>query len=196
MNILIVYDTRLGSTQKMARLIARGVESVNHCQAVLRMVPPVGTDDQPAPVRESGDLCVAPQDLLECDALIIGSPTRFGNMTAALKHFLDGTSSLWVNGTLAGKPAGVFTSSSSMHGGQEATLLSMIIPLMHHGMLITGIPFTESALSNTESGGTPYGASHVAGPSNSRPISDEEKTLSLALGKRIATLAVKLANSA
>lgn len=196
MNILIVYDTRLGSTQKMARLIARGVESVDGCQAVLRMVPPVGTEDQPAPARESGDLCVEPQDLLECDALILGSPTRFGNMSAALKHFLDGTSNLWMNGKLAGKPAAVFTSSSSMHGGQEATLLSMMIPLLHHGMLISGIPYTESALSTTESGGTPYGASHVAGPSNTRPISDTEKTLCLALGKRVASLTAKLASSA
>jgi NAD(P)H dehydrogenase (quinone) len=195
-NILIVYDTRLGSTQKMARLIARGAESVADCHAVLRMVAPVGTSDQPAAECETGDLCVEPQDLIDCDALIIGSPTRFGNMSAALKHFLDGTSNLWMNGQLAGKPAAVFTSSSSMHGGQEATLLSMIIPLMHHGMVITGIPYTEPALSHTESGGTPYGASHVAGANNTRPISDDEKTLCLALGKRVAKLAAKLSKLA
>ena len=193
MNILIVYDSRLGSVQKMARLIARGVESLDGCDAVVRTVPSVSinaTDNDTLP--EFGDMFVSDDDLKECGALILGSPTRFGNMSASMKFFLDSTSSLWMSGSLSGKPAAVFTSSSSMHGGQESTLLSMLNPLLHHGMLICGLPFTEHALSKTTTGGTPYGASHVAGSANNNPISDDEKALCIALGKRVAGFAKAL----
>ena len=193
MNILIVYDSRLGSVQKMARLIARGVESLDGCDAVVRTVPSVSikaTDNDTLP--EFGDMFVSEDDLKKCDALILGSPTRFGNMSASMKFFLDSTSSLWMSGSLSGKPAAVFTSSSSMHGGQESTLLSMLNPLLHHGMLICGLPFTEHALSKTTTGGTPYGASHVAGSANNNPISDDEKALCIALGKRVAGFAKAL----
>ena len=194
MNVLIVYDSRLGSVKKMARLIARGVESVSDCNAVIRCVPEVlaNTDTEKKEQSDYADLLVEHADLENCDALIIGSPTRFGNMSASMKYFLDSTSSLWMSGVLSGKPAAVFTSSSSMHGGQESTLLSMLNPLLHHGMLICGIPFTEHALSKTSTGGTPYGASHVAGSSNNKPISDDEKTLCIALGKRIARFGLAL----
>jgi len=191
-NILIVYHSQLGSVQKMARLIARGVESVNDCEAVIRAVPNVSSEPVEAILPESGDLFVEPADLADCDALIVGSPTRFGNMSSAMKHFLDSTSALWLSGGLAGKPAAVFTSSSSMHGGQESTLLSMMNPLLHHGMLICGLPYTEPALAKTVTGGTPYGASHVAGSNNTNPISDDEKKLCIALGKRIAQLSLRL----
>jgi len=191
-NILIVYHSQLGSVQKMARLIARGVESVNDCEAVIRTVPNVSSQPIKAGLPESGDLFIEPADLADCDALIIGSPTRFGNMSSAMKHFLDSTSALWLSGGLAGKPAAVFTSSSSMHGGQESTLLSMMNPLLHHGMLICGLPYTEPALAKTVTGGTPYGASHVAGSNNTNPISDDEKKLCIALGKRIAQLSLRL----
>ena len=200
MNVLIVYDSRLGSVKKMARLIARGAESVIDCNAVIRCVPEVSITETSSneTAREKtdyADLLVERSDLENCDALIIGSPTRFGNMSASMKYFLDGTSSLWMSGALSGKPAAVFTSSSSMHGGQESTLLTMLNPLLHHGMLICGIPFTEHALSKTTTGGTPYGASHVAGSSNNKPISDDEKALCIALGKRVAKFgaALKLA---
>jgi NAD(P)H dehydrogenase (quinone) len=195
MNTLIVYDSRLGSVQKMARLIARGVESVEGCNAVVRCVPNVSVEPSTKEQPEYGDLFVELADLEQCDALIIGSPTRFGNMSASMKYFLDGTSSLWMSGSLSGKPAAVFTSSSSMHGGQESTLLSMLNPLLHHGMLLCGLPYTEHALSKTTTGGTPYGASHVAGPSNSNPISDDEKTLCIALGKRVSGFALALKNA-
>jgi NAD(P)H dehydrogenase (quinone) len=195
MNTLIVYDSRLGSVQKMARLIARGVESVEGCNAVVRCVPNVSVEPSNKEQPEYGDLFVELADLEQCDALIIGSPTRFGNMSASMKYFLDGTSSLWMSGSLSGKPAAVFTSSSSMHGGQESTLLSMLNPLLHHGMLLCGLPYTEYALSRTTTGGTPYGASHVAGPSNSNPISDDEKTLCIALGKRVSRFALALKNT-
>jgi NAD(P)H dehydrogenase (quinone) len=195
MNTLIVYDSRLGSVQKMARLIARGVESVEGCNAVVRCVPNVSVEPSNKEQPEYGDLFVELADLEQCDALIIGSPTRFGNMSASMKYFLDGTSSLWMSGSLSGKPAAVFTSSSSMHGGQESTLLSMLNPLLHHGMLLCGLPYTEYALSRTTTGGTPYGASHVAGPSNSNPISDDEKTLCIALGKRVSWFALALKNA-
>jgi NAD(P)H dehydrogenase (quinone) len=197
--VLIVYHSRLGSIQKMARLIARGVESVSGCSALLRSVPEVTAPSESDPagpskaqLAESGDPYVELSELDSCAGLIVGSPTRFGNMSASMKYFLDNTSSQWMSGQLVGKPAAVFTSSSSMHGGQESTLLSMINPLLHHGMLICGIPYTESALHKTTSGGTPYGASHVAGSANSNPISDHEKTLCIALGKRVAELAIKL----
>ena len=189
MNILIVYHSKLGSVQKMARLIARGVESVNGCHAVVRTVDDVSNSAEKLSDNDSGDLVAELDDLSNCDGLIIGSPTRFGNMSSAMKYFLDSTSSLWMSGALSGKPAGVFTSSSSMHGGQESTLLSMMLPLLHHGMLISGIPYSEPALSKTVTGGTPYGASHVAGSNNSKDISDDEKALCIALGKRIATIA-------
>ena len=199
MNVLIVYHSQLGSVQKMARLIARGVESIDACNASIRTVADVitqqgsETSSGAKELPDSGDLIVTQSDLANCDALIIGSPTRFGNMSAAMKNFLDSTSSLWMSGGLVGKPAAVFTSSSSMHGGQESTLLSMMNPLLHHGMLICGLPYTEPSLSKTVTGGTPYGASHVAGSSNSNPISDDEKKLCIALGKRIADLSLRLA---
>lgn len=195
MKILIVYHSRLGSVQKMARLVARGVESVSSCEALVRTVAEVSLDPLKDEVPESGDTLVEQSDLENCDGLIIGSPTRFGNMSASLKYFLDSTSSIWMAGKLVGKPAAVFTSTSSMHGGQESTLLSMINPLLHHGMLVCGLPFTENALHKTTSGGTPYGASHVAGPANSNPISEHEKTLCIALGKRVANIARKLESS-
>ena len=192
MKILIVYHSRLGSVEKMARLIARGVESVDNCEAILRCVPEVSSEPSTIDIPDSGDPYVEIEELKSCDGLIIGSPTRFGNMSAALKHFLDQTSSLWMSGALINKPAGVFTSSSSMHGGQESTLLSMLNPLIHQGMVICGIPYSESALSKTTTGGTPYGASHVAGSNNNNPISDHEKSLCIALGKRIASIASSL----
>ncbi|NND81984.1 MAG: NAD(P)H:quinone oxidoreductase [Gammaproteobacteria bacterium] len=191
MKLLIIYHSRLGTVQRMARLIARGAQSVADCDVVLRSVPeltesgPVADPDQ--------DATVTLDDLKQCHGLIIGSPTRFGNMSAAMKHFLDSTSGLWMSGALQGKPAGVFTSSSSMHGGQESTLLSMMNPLLHHGMIIAGLPYTLPELHKTQSGGTPYGPSHVAGSNNDLPISDDEKALCLAFGKRIAQLAVTLA---
>ena len=193
MNILILYHSRLGSVKKMARLIARGVESVADCNAVLRTVSEVSSGETAPEQADIGDPIATLDDLASCDGLLIGSPTRFGNMSAAMKYFIDSSSSLWMAGALAGKPAAVFTSTSSMHGGQESTLLSMVNPLLHHGMLISGIPYTEAILSKTISGGTPYGASHVAGASNSNPISEDEKALCIALGKRVATLSLKLA---
>jgi len=192
MQILIVYHSRLGSVQKMARLIARGVESVSSCNAVLRTVAEVSPEPIKDQIPESGDPFVELADLESCDGLILGSPTRFGNMSASMKYFLDGTSKIWMSGGLVGKPAGVFTSSSSMHGGQESTLLSMMNPLLHHGMIICGIPYTEKALHKTSTGGTPYGASHVAGSSNNNPISEHEKSLCIALGKRVAELAIAI----
>lgn len=172
----------------MARLIARGVASVAHCQAELRCV----LDENQHNQADSFDALANSSDLRACDALILGSPTRFGNMSAALKQFIDTTSNEWMAGSLVGKPAAVFTSSSSMHGGQESTLLSMMIPLLHHGMLICGLPYTEPALHKTSTGGTPYGASHVAGTHNNQNISTEEKTLCIALGKRVAQTAAAL----
>ena len=183
MQILIIYHSRLGSVQKMARLIARGVESVDGCEALVRTVAEVSPDPLKDEIPESGDALAEQSDLENCDGLIIGSPTRFGNMSASLKYFLDGTSSAWMAGKLVGKPAAVFTSTSSMHGGQESTLLSMINPLLHHGMLICGLPYTETALHKTISGGTPYGASHVAGQANNNPISEHEKIFMCCTGK-------------
>jgi len=192
-NILIVYQSKLGSVEKMARLIARGVESIDGCDAIIRTVADVSTaPSELESQNDSGDPVVELDELTTCDGLILGSPTRFGNMSSAMKYFLDNTTSLWMSGALIGKPAGVFTSSSSMHGGQESTLLSMMLPLIHHGMLISGLPYSEPALSKTITGGTPYGASHVAGSNNTNPISDDEKALCLALGKRIALLTLKL----
>ncbi len=178
----------------MAQLIARGIESVDGANARLRTVPKISTNcevTEPS-VPDEGDPYVEAVDLKDCAGLALGSPTRFGNMAAAMKYFWDGTSNDWLNGTLVNKPAAVFTSSGSMHGGNESTLLSMMLPLMHHGMLIVGLPYSESALSQTQTGGTPYGPSHVAGTFNDQPISAEEKTLCLALGKRLATTALTL----
>lgn len=193
MNILVLYYSRHGNTREMARLVARGVEEVEGCEAILRTVAPVSTgiDEAPA-VPEEGSPYADLEDLKDCDGLVLGSPTRFGNMAAPLKHFLDGTSALWASGDLVGKPAGVFTSTATMHGGQESTLLSMLIPLLHHGMVLTGLPYTEAALNRTQTGGTPYGASHTAGLDADRAISDDEAELCRALGRRVAQLACKL----
>lgn len=193
--ILVLYYSRHGSVAKMARLIARGVESVEGCAARLRTVPPVSADcEKTAPdVPEEGAPYAEHRDLKECAGLILGSPTRFGNMAAPMKYFLDGTSGLWLSGALSGKPAAAFTSTASLHGGQETTLLTMMMPLLHHGALIVGLPYTEPALSATRSGGTPYGASHHAGTGTSpQPLSKDEETLCLALGKRVAETARKL----
>lgn len=192
--ILILFYSRFGSTARMADLIARGVEEVDGARAKVRTVPavsPVSEAVAPA-VPESGAPYADLTDLSACDGLILGSPTRFGNMAAPLRYFLDQTASLWLNGDLAGKPAGVFTSTGALHGGQETTLVSMMLPLLHHGMLITGLPFTEPALNTTGSGGTPYGASHWGGPKNDRPISEDERRLCLVLGRRVAEVAVQL----
>ena len=194
LEILILYYSRGGSVAKLAQHIARGVEEAG-CVARLRTVPALAAVTQvaAAAVPADGAPYVEKADLAECAGLILGSPTRFGNMAAPLKHFLDSTGSEWVNGTLVGKPAAVFTSTSTMHGGQESTLLSMMLPLLHHGALIVGIPFTEPALNSTRTGGTPYGASHVAGGDDKAPISDEERLLARVLGRRVAETARRLA---
>ena len=193
--ILILYYSRGGSVAQLARHIARGVEEAGGV-ARLRTVPPVAPITQTAApqVPEDGAPYVSKSDLAECAGLALGSPTRFGNMAAPLKHFLDTLGAEWVSGTLVGKPAAVFTSTSTQHGGQESTLLSMMIPLLHHGMLILGIPFTEPALNATRTGGTPYGASHVAGNDDKAALSDDEKTLARALGRRLADTARRLAS--
>ena len=194
-DILVLYYSRNGSVAQLARHVARGVEEVEHAHARLRSVPPVApaTTVAQAPVPEQGAPYADLQDLRDCAGLILGSPTRFGNMAAPLKHFLDGTGAEWASGTLVGKPAGVFTSTSTLHGGQESTLLSMMLPLLHHGMLIVGIPFTEAAMHATTSGGTPYGASHVAGDAGDQPIPEHERVLARALGRRVAATALRLA---
>ena len=192
--ILVLYYSHRGAIREMARLVARGIEQVPGASARLRTVPQVAsvtTVVQPA-VPDAGAPYCELADLEQCAGLALGSPTRFGNMAAPMKHFWDGTGALWLKGSLAGKPAAVFTSTSSLHGGQETTLLSMMLPLMHHGMLIVGLPYTAPELSTTETGGTPYGASHVAGSASDRPVSAEEKALCLALGKRLAGVALKL----
>jgi NAD(P)H dehydrogenase (quinone) len=192
--ILVLFYSRKGSTAELARQICRGIESVSNARARLRTVPQVTTVvDQPQPaVPTDGPPYATHDDLRECDGLVLGSPTRFGNMAAPLKHFLDGTSALWVSGAMANKPAGVFTSTQTMHGGQETTLVSMMLPLLHHGMYIVGLPYTEAALHHTASGGSPYGASHVAGTETQPRLSDDEKLLAQLLGKRVAEVAVKL----
>nr|WP_206212264.1 NAD(P)H:quinone oxidoreductase [Wenzhouxiangella sp. XN79A] len=191
---MILVHSVHGNTLKLAREIARGVESVDGAAARLRGVAPITSALDPKPVEwpDDGPALAENRDLAECDGLILGSPTRFGNMASALKFFLDGTGSEWFSGTLAGKPAGVFTSTSSLHGGQESTLLSMMIPLLHHGMLIVGLPYTEKALGQTAAGGTPYGASHWSGPDSDRTADSHEIALARALGRRVASLAVKL----
>ncbi len=193
-DILVLYYSRGGSVARLARQIARGVDEVEGMQARLRTVPPVApvTEVASPPEPDDGAPYVDKQDLRECTGLLLGSPTRFGNMAAPMKHFIDGLGSDWASGTLVGKPAAVFTSTASMHGGQESTLLTMMIPLLHHGCVIAGIPFTEAALNTTRSGGTPYGASHVAGAQGQPEPTDEEALLARALGKRIAQLALKL----
>lgn len=192
--ILVLYYSRSGSTAELARLVARGVEEVPGMQACLRTVPAVSAVSEAVDdaIPASGPPYASLADLERCAGLVLGSPTRFGNMAAPLKYFLDGTSSLWLSGALAGKPAGVFTSTSTLHGGQETTLLSMMLPLLHHGMLLVGLPFTEAAINTTQSGGSPYGATHWAGVQGTRPLSEEEKVLARALGRRVAGFAARL----
>ena len=192
--ILVVYYSRKGSTAELARQVCRGIDSLPGVTSKLRTVPPVTAENEgPAKlVPATGAPYASLEDLRQADGLILGSPTRFGNMAAPLKYFLDCTSSLWVSGALAGKPAAVFTSTQSMHGGQETTLLSMMLPLIHHGMYLVGIPYTERALSETRSGGSPYGASHVAGAQEDTALAEHEKALAQALGRRVAALAERL----
>jgi NAD(P)H dehydrogenase (quinone) len=192
--ILVLFYSRKGSTAELARQVCRGVESVSGARARLRTVPQVAAvvEHAQAPVPTDGPPYATHDDLRECDGLVLGSPTRFGNMAAPLKHFLDGTSALWVSGALAGKPAGVFTSTQTMHGGQETTLVSMMLPLLHHGMVIVGLPYTEAALNQTITGGSPYGASHVSGAEAHSKLSEDERTLASRLGRRVAELAVRL----
>jgi NAD(P)H dehydrogenase (quinone) len=194
LKILILYYSRHGATRKLAELIAQGVAHVPNCEAVLRTVPAVSTvteATEPA-VPDSGAPYVELTDLEECAALALGSPTRFGNMAAPVKYFLDGSSAQWISGALAGKPACVFTSTGSLHGGQESTLLSMMLPLLHHGMLIVGLPYTEAALMSTASGGSPYGATHWSGIKGDLALSEDTRSLAIALGKRLATTAARL----
>jgi len=195
--VLILYYTRHGATAEMARQAARGVEEVPGMQARLRTVPPVSTvcEATEPGIPDSGAPYVGEQDLVECDGLLLGSPTRFGNMAAPMKYFLDTTSRLWMSGSMIGKPAGVFTSTSSLHGGQEATLLSMMLPLLHHGMLIAGVPYSETTLLHTRSGGTPYGASHLAGSDSKLPLTEEEKTICRTQGRHLAGIAQRLMRS-
>lgn len=195
--ILVLYYSRKGATAELARHVCRGVEMAG-AQARLRTVPPVSpvTERNAPEIPERGPPYAAHADLTECAGLVLGSPTRFGNMAAPLKYFLDGTSALWVSGGLAGKPAGVFTSTQTMHGGQESTLLSMMLPLLHHGMYLVGIPNTEAALASTRGGGGPYGASHVSGGQSAPRLAAEEQQLAQVLGRRVATLAMRLAASA
>ena len=195
MDILVLYYSRTGSTRLLAEAVAQGIDQVDHTHARLRTVPPV------APIVETAAASVPPEgapyvellDLEECGGLALGSPTRFGNMAAPLKHFIDSTAGQWVSGALAGKPAAVFTSTTSIHGGQEATLLSMMVPLLHHGMVLVGIPYTEPDLMTTTSGGTPYGASHVAPHGSPARLTDAERRLAVALGARLANAALRLA---
>ena len=192
--ILVLYYSRFGATEALAREVCQGIDSVAGAAARLRTVPPVSTvttasaDELPA----AGPPFAPREDLRECAGLVMGSPTRFGNMAAPLKYFLDGTGSEWMKGSLSGKPAAVFTSTSTLHGGQESTLLTMALPLIHHGMLFVGIPFTEAALSTTTTGGSPYGASHVTWSREPDKLADEESELARALGRRVAEIALRL----
>ncbi len=192
--ILVLYYSHRGSVRALAERLARGIESVPDCQARLRTVPKVSTvcESVEPTVPEKGAPYVEPVDLVECDGLALGSPVRFGNMAAPMKYFWDGTIAAWQNGSLVGKPACVFTSSGSLHGGNETTLISMMLPLIHHGMLIMGIPHTEKGLSETTQGGTPYGASHVAGLTGNATLSEIESRLAFVQGQRLANLAIKL----
>lgn len=195
--ILVLYYSRYGSVKTMAQHIARGIESVSGTEALIRTVPPVSptTEASEPTIPESGAPFVTLDDLKHCDGIALGSPTRFGNMAAPMKYFLDTTSSLWLSGAMVNKPATVFSSTSSLHGGQESTLLSMMLPLMHLGCIILGIPYTESDLNTTSSGGTPYGATHVAGPDGKKPFTEEEQRLCFAMGKRLAHITLTLKNT-
>jgi NAD(P)H dehydrogenase (quinone) len=192
--VLVLYYSATGSVKALAQSVARGVESVDGVRARVRTVPRVApvTETAAPPVPEAGAPYAEARDLSECAGIALGSPTRFGNMAAPLKYFIDGLGADWARGTLAGKPAAVFSSTASLHGGQEATLISMMLPLLHHGMLVLGLPYTEPDLNSTRSGGTPYGATHVSGTANDRPLTDEELRLAFALGKRLASVARKL----
>jgi len=192
--ILVLYYSQGGAVREMAQLIARGIDSVSGAKARIRTVPKISANCEATEpdVPVTGAPYVTLLDLEECAGVALGSPTRFGNMAAPMKYFLDSTSGLWLKGELIGKPAAVFTSSGSQHGGNESTLLTMMLPLLHHGMMILGIPYSEPQLAGTTTGGTPYGASHVAGAMDDKPISDDEKKLCIALGKRLAETAVKL----
>lgn len=196
LEVLVLYFSRDGHTAELARHIARGVEEVPGAAARVRTVPPVGTGIESADeVPDQGPPYARREDLAECAGLILGSPTRFGNMAAPLKHFIDGTAAEWYSGVLEGKPAAVFTSTASLHGGQETTLVSMMLPLLHHGMLIVGLPYSEKALTETRGGGSPYGASHYSGWEGERAVDDDEISLCRALGRRVATLMVRLRQS-
>ena len=192
--ILVLYYSRTGKVAQLARLVARGVGEIDGMHARLRSVPPVApvTESAQPPEPDDGAPYATREDLRDCAGLVLGSPTRFGNMAAPLKHFIDSTAAEWASGSLVGKPAGVFTSTSTMHGGQETTLLSMMLPLLHHGMLIVGIPYTETALNHTLDGGSPYGASHVGGVTGSNLISEHERILARTLGRRVAEVAARL----
>ncbi len=193
-DILVLYYSRHGATTRMAQLVARGIEEIPGMQARIRTVPEVSPTCEAveSPVPASGAPYVTLDDLKQCAGLVLGSPTRFGNMAAPLKYFIDATSPAWLSGALIGKPAAVFTSTSSLHGGMETTLTSMMLPLLHHGMLVMGLPYSEADLFTTRSGGTPYGASHLAGTDNDQPVSEEEHRLCVALGRRLAATARKL----
>ncbi len=193
--ILVLYYSQGGAVREMAQLIARGVESVGGIKARIRTVPKVSANYEATEpdIPASGDPYAESRDLEECIGLALGSPTRFGNMAAPMKYFLDGTAGLWLKGALINKPAAVFTSTGSMHGGNESTLITMILPLMHHGMIMVGLPYSEPELSATLSGGTPYGASHIGGAMDDKLITNDEKKLCIALGKRLAETALKLA---
>ncbi|MFO7993556.1 MAG: NAD(P)H:quinone oxidoreductase [Marinobacter sp.] len=192
--VLVLYYSRTGQTAEMANQIARGVSRVEGIAARIRTVPSVSPDTEAslAAVPDDGAPYASKEDLANCTGLAIGSPTRFGNMAAPLKYFLDSTGDLWLNGTLSGKPAGAFTSTGSLHGGQESTLLTMMVPLLHHGMVLCGVPYSEKALSETSSGGTPYGPSHWAGTGDQQAVTDHEKAICQAFGERLGRLAVKL----
>jgi len=196
--ILVLYYSRTGKLAQLARLVARGIGEIEGMRARLRSVPPVAAVTEAAhpPEPDEGAPYATRADLRECAGLVLGSPTRFGNMAAPMKHFLDSTPAEWASGALVGKPAGVFTATNTMHGGQETTLLSMMLPLLHHGMLIVGIPYTEPALSHTLGGGSPYGASHVGGANGGNAISDDERILARALGRRVAAIAARLGTPA
>jgi len=193
-NILVLFYSRKGATAELARQVCRGVDSVAGATSLLRTVPAVAPviDAPEAPVPAKGPPYATYEELRSCDGLVMGSPTRFGNMAAPLKYFLDGTSALWINGALVNKPAAVFTSTQTMHGGQETTLVSMMLPLLHHGMYLVGLPYTAPELTDTRSGGSPYGASHVAGGETRPHLSPEERALARLLGRRVAELAVRL----
>jgi NAD(P)H dehydrogenase (quinone) len=197
MEVLVLYYSRSGGVADMARLISRGIEEVDGVSARLRTVPAVSPVCEAVAdnIPEQGPPYATLEDLQQCAGLALGSPTRFGNMAAPLKYFLDTTGGLWLAGTLTGKPAAVFTSTGTLHGGQESTLLSMMLPLLHHGMLLLGIPYRETDISNTRSGGTPYGASHYSGPDNDQAITEEERRLCLALGRRLAATAKQVATT-